>query len=135
MHIALRQAVDRATARSPRETASHVSLTLSTVPPSVNGIFYNLPRGRGVTREYRAWRDGAVSELRSVQRAPLVKGKVHVDWRIARAGGDLDNRLKAGFDALVEANVIEDDRHVESFTACWDDSIKGVLIEVRGMAR
>lgn len=134
MHAALRQAVDRAVARNPRETASHVTLSLSTVPPSVNNMFANKRSGgRTKSAAYKAWRAQAVSELRSLQRAPLIRGKVRIRLAIERpnAASDLSNRLKAIEDALVEANVIEDDRLIEGYDRFEWASIQGVEIEVR----
>ncbi len=136
MHAALKERIEAAIARHPRETASCVSLTLSTVPPSLNHIFANIPgKGRIKTREYKAWRALAVAELRSVQHAPLVRGKVRLRVSIERpnAASDLSNRLKAIEDALVEANVIEDDNLIEGYDQFEWAPIQGVQIEVRAV--
>lgn len=131
---ALRQAIERAIARNPRPTAQRVTLSLSTVPPSVNGMYANKKAGgRQKTEGYRAWRTQAVSELRSIQRAPLVPGRVSISLLIGRpnAASDLDGRIKGTLDALQDANVIENDKLVDHIDVRWAE-VEGVLIEVRG---
>ena len=129
-----RAVVLAAIADSERHTAKRVALTLSTVPPSVNNMFANKRTGGRVkSAEYKAWRAMAVAELRTIQRAPLIRGKVRIRLAIERpnASSDLSNRLKAIEDALVEANVIEDDRLIEGYDRFEWAPIQGVEIEVR----
>lgn len=135
----LRAAIKRAIAKSPRDQADSVSLWLTLLPPSVNGLYANKSTGgRIATKEYRAWLDAGVSELRSIQRAPLIPGPVRIGYLLVRpnAASDLGNRLKALDDLLVEANVIEDDRHIEAYDRFeWIPfGSAAVFIEVRKAA-
>lgn len=136
---ALRATVERAVAKSPRQTADNVSLWLSALPPSVNAMYYNRTYGKGRGRipakEYQAWRDAGIAELRSIQRAPLISGPVRIGYRLVRPNdrSDLSNRLKALDDLLVAANVIDDDRWIEGYDHFeWIPfGASAVFIEVR----
>jgi Holliday junction resolvase RusA-like endonuclease len=93
---------------------SQGTLSLSVVPPSVNALFFNRPKGkgRGLTLAYRNWRAFADRELRD-QPPWHVPGRVEVRIYLpAVTRGDADNRIKATLDALVCAGRIEDDRNV-----------------------
>jgi Holliday junction resolvase RusA-like endonuclease len=101
----------RHTARFPSRSTA---LSLSVVPPSVNALFFNRPKGkgRGLTLAYRNWRAFADRELRD-QPPWHVPGRVEVRIYLpAVTRGDADNRIKATLDALVCAGRIEDDRNV-----------------------
>jgi len=81
------------------------------VPPSVNELFRNVPgKGRVKTRVYDDWRAHALTSIRLQKLAP-VDGHVLIRLNIEMAGdrSDLDNRVKAIFDAIVEAKIISDD--------------------------
>lgn len=94
-------------------------LSLSVTPPSVNGMYYNRPKGggRGKTLAYRNWRRDALIELATQDRWH-VPGKVEVRIYLpAITRGDADNRIKATLDALVAAGRIEDDKHVSRVSA------------------
>lgn len=92
--------------------------------------------GRAYTsRRYEEWKERAVLEVRSSSPGPAHSGPVETLVDVTAEGiavrvvplrrrfrpkglrGDLDNYLKAALDALVEADVLEDDRHVESIDA------------------
>lgn len=103
--------------------AAHVALPL---PPSINACFRNVRGvGRVRTRTYRRWADAAGWELLS-ERPPHIRGQVSISIRAARPSrrSDLDNRIKPLLDLLVTCLVIEDDRHVMSVSARWDDAIE-----------
>ena len=93
-----------------------VSFTLP-IPPSVNELFRNVPgKGRVKTRVYDDWRAHAKTALRLQALAP-VAGHVLIRMNIEMVGnrGDLDNRVKAIFDAIVDAKLIADDSLVSGF--------------------
>lgn len=93
-----------------------VTFTLP-VPPSTNALFRNLPgKGRVKTRAYADWRAYALTSLRQ-QRLPLVDGHIIVRMNVEMTGNraDLDNRVKAIFDVIVEARVIADDSLITAF--------------------
>lgn len=115
-----------------RETAGQALLTLPELPPSANALFANATKGRTKTALYRLWQAAAIQDLRLVQRAPLIKGRVIVAIVAERPSGrrDIDNLAKPILDLLVKAEVIEDDCLVERLTLQWADNIKGVQIAV-----
>lgn len=97
-----------------------VSFTIP-VPPSVNNIFRNLPgRGRVKTHDYNDWQAFALTHIRQQAVAP-VSGRVVVTFGVERASNtaDIDNRIKAMLDTIVEAGIIEDDKLVTAFAAAW----------------
>lgn len=106
---------------------SPVSLTMPT-PPSVNAIFKNLPgRGRARTREYDHWLAMAITALRQ-QRLPTVTHRVILIIGVERMSlnADIDNRMKASWDALVKAGVLKDDSLVTAFAAAWQPPANGL---------
>lgn len=112
------------------------TLRISELPPSVNNLFFNVPRrGRVKTPAYRAWLDLAGQELRLLQRAPHHSGDVAVEiaaQELRHRGRDLDNLCKPILDALVTFRVIDDDRHVRRLEVAWAE-VKGVEIQVRAI--
>ncbi len=122
----------RAISLTLRETAGQALLTLPELPPSANALFANALKGRRMTQAYRLWRHAAIQDLRLIQRAPLIKGRVKVAIIAERpaARRDLDNITKPTLDLLVEAEVIEDDSLIEEILLRWSDSITGVQIAV-----
>ena len=89
--------------------------TLSSPPPSLNNIFYNLPTGgRAKTGEYKAWRRAAAWELAAQRQALGVKGPIAVPVAVEvllpqAVRGDVDNRAKGALDALQAAGIILND--------------------------
>lgn len=99
------------------------------VPPSVNELFRNVPgKGRVKTRVYDDWRSHALTSIRLQQLAPIA-GHVLIRLNIEMSGNraDLDNRVKAIFDAIVDAKLIHDDSLVTGF-------LVGKLPPVNGLA-
>lgn len=123
----------RAISLTLRETAGYVLLALPELPPSANDLYANAASGRVKTAIYRAWRAAAVQDLRFIQRAPLIKGPVKVAYVLERPAKrrriDCGNFEKALSDALVEAEIIEDDSLIEEINIKWGD-VKGVQIAV-----
>lgn len=137
-------AADRA--QNPRHTATEAVVRFETLPTSVNDLYVEIRKrvwigGKWVlkvrrikTKEYAEWHDAAVDQIKLVQRPPLVRGDVHVDWLMAtNRRRDLDGTLKAGFDALQAAGVIENDRKTTGLTCYWDDDVAGAVATVRSV--
>lgn len=114
-----------------------VSFTMP-MPPSVNQIFRNLPgKGRVKTGAYDDWRAFAVTSIRRQQIAALT-GRVLVLFGVERMSlsADIDNRIKAMLDAMVEARVIVDDRYVTGFAVAWLPAANGLAhVQVLPVAR
>lgn len=96
-----------------------VSLYLP-VPPSVNQAYKNTKRGRSKTKEYDHWLQYAYTSVR-LQNVDKVKGRCVVVIGVERKSlaADIDNRIKLAIDALVTANVIDDDRFVTAIAITW----------------
>ncbi len=122
----------RAISLTLRETASHALLAIPELPPSANVLFATIGRRRVKTSLYKAWLAAGIQDLRIIQRAPLVKGRIQVTIVAERrlTFRDLDNIAKPTLDLLVKAEVIEDDYLVERLTLQWSDTVKGVQIAV-----
>lgn len=108
------------------------TLTLATVPPSVNGMFANATKGRRKTLAYRNWRAFADREIRD-QPSWHVPGKIRIEIRMQPTPGDCDNRIKAALDLLVGAGRIQDDKNVVKVSAEFDATIRGTLIKIEAI--
>jgi Holliday junction resolvase RusA-like endonuclease len=116
-----------------------VSLTIQlTMPPSVNSIWRTTVRS-GKPRTYRAktyadWMNTAAWTVRAaVGKTSKIKGDVEVRVMLWPRRGDLDNRLKAICDALVQGGAIEDDKQITYIKAEWwpsSDGFTGADVEV-----
>lgn len=98
------------------------------VPPSVNQLFRNVAgKGRVKTQVYDNYRAHAVTSIK-LQKVPQVEGNVVMLLGVERKSlsSDLDNRLKAMVDAIVEAGVIEDDRFVTAYAVAWAPQANGL---------
>lgn len=99
---------------------SSVSLELP-MPPSTNKIWRRTRTGMHKSPAYLDWQMEAGWRLRA-QRPASIAGPVVIALACERdclASADIDNRVKALFDLLVEHRVIQDDRHVVGFAAAW----------------
>lgn len=116
---------------------SRGTLTLSTAPPSVNGLFANRKNGKGriKTLSYRNWRSFADREIRD-QPSWHVAGKVRIFVRVGGSRCDSDNMLKATLDSLVTAGRIAGDspKYVLKSSIEHDPAIVGTLIMIEGVA-
>lgn len=104
-----------------------ISFTMP-MPPSVNQLFKNLPgKGRVKTDQYFDWRAFAVTAIRR-QGVGGMTGRVIIIFGVERLSlsADVDNRIKAMLDAMVEAKVLEDDRFVTAFAVAWLPSANGL---------
>lgn len=120
------------------ELRAHGVLALTSVPPSVNSMFFNRrgttgkSPGRGKTLAYRNWRAFADREIRD-QPSWHVPGKIKVEIRMQPTPGDCDNRIKAALDLLVGAGRIQDDKNVVKVSAEFDPEIRGTLIKIEAV--
>lgn len=90
-------------------------------PPSTNALFKNVRgKGRVKTRDYTDWLMTAIAAIRR-QKVQKVEGRVNILVGVERHSvqADIDNRLKATLDALVKAEIIEDDNRVSFAGAFW----------------
>ncbi|MGD9725281.1 MAG: hypothetical protein AB7R40_23470 [Nitrospiraceae bacterium] len=79
------------------------------LPPTTNGLYKNIPRGRALTSRYKSWRKSAGWEL-ITQSPKRMTGPVIINYEITtKAKGDPDNYLKALNDILVAHRIIEGD--------------------------
>lgn len=113
------------------EGASHpspaVTFTIPT-PPSANHLFRNVKGvGRVKAKHYDDFIRMAVTAIRR-QAVTRVSGRVVAIFGVERMSdrADIDNRLKAMLDAIVEAKIIEDDRFVTAIAISWLPSANGM---------
>jgi len=112
-------------------------------PPSTNNLFsqgvVNGKVRRFPSRKYKAWRLEAVTRIRSAWRgreayAEPVIVKLELTPRDARPR-DADNYAKPVLDALVWAQVLQDDnnRYVKAVIPFWEHpaSTSGVIVTIR----
>lgn len=97
------------------------------LPPSVNGLYVNVPgRGRVRSKTYRAWAKAAGWEL-VLQRPKPVAGRYSMTVRVGRRSdgrrSDVENRLKALSDLLATHGVIGDDSLAERIDVGWADDV------------
>ena len=94
------------------------------MPPSVNSIWRTTSKN-GRQRTYRdpkyaKWMETAAW---TVKGAAMKSGRIEGDVEVCAAfwprRGDLDNRLKAICDALVQGGAIEDDKQIIRIDAEW----------------
>ncbi|MDE2096379.1 MAG: RusA family crossover junction endodeoxyribonuclease [Patescibacteria group bacterium] len=107
-----------------------VSFTIP-IPPSVNGLWANVGRRRIKTKRYKAWLTEAgwaivTQRVRPIAATSGCSVVVEIGPRDPRA--DIDNRIKAVLDLLVRQGIIPDDRHVNSATARWDNTLTGCRV-------
>jgi Holliday junction resolvase RusA-like endonuclease len=117
------------------------------VPPGVNELYANRKTpfhkrkigrarfGRIMTQKHAAWRKEA-GQMLMIQRARPIIGRVDIDVYIDEASTsdriDIDGRMKAPIDALVEFGIIEDDSKpfVRRVSAQWDNVPEGFRIVI-----
>jgi Holliday junction resolvase RusA-like endonuclease len=98
------------------------------MPPSTNRLTFNRA-GRGRTKTEHYDRFIAESLVAIVgQKVHHIPGRVVALIAVERmhATADIDNRIKAIFDAIVKAGVIEDDRMITAFAATWTPKAEGL---------
>ena len=111
--------------------AAPLELTIP-CPPSVNSIYRNVAgKGRVKTARYRTWAVAAGNELLA-QRRRHISGPVLIDITCERkrSNEDVDNKIKAAVDLLVEMQIIDDDRNVQEVRARWG-KVTGAVVRVK----
>lgn len=108
-----------------------IELTFSKAPPSVNNLFFNRAKGRGVTPQYRSWKQDAGWELKSQKQKPI-HGPVSVMATFEEGRADLDNLSKPTLDLLVSHGLIDDDGPsvVKQLNLSFSAKLKGVCVKV-----
>ena len=92
-----------------------IKLTLSTMPPSVNQIWVNKPKGRFKSKKGKEFEEIATYELRQQYKGNLLTGRLRVEMWLyfkGRRKRDIDNYNKAILDSL-KGTVIEDDELID----------------------
>jgi Holliday junction resolvase RusA-like endonuclease len=110
--------VERAAVAGPERAEYHLP-----VSPSVNNLFATGKNGRRfISKKYAAWKKSAESCLKE-QRPRSFIGPVNLTITLSdpTRPSDLDNRIKALADLLVEHKIIEGDHDkiVRKITASW----------------
>ena len=92
-----------------------IKLTLSTMPPSVNQIWINKPKGRFKSKRGKEFEEIATYELKQQYKGKLLTGRLRVEMWLyfkGRMKRDIDNYNKAILDSL-KGTVIEDDELID----------------------
>ncbi len=102
-------------------------------PPSVNHMFStNFKTGRRfLSKDYEKWRKEA-SQMLMAQRARCAVGPVSITITVEETkNADIDNRIKAVIDCLVQNGIIDSDtaKTVRSVTARWGN-VLGASVEI-----
>lgn len=110
-----------------------ITLRLSSLPPSVNNLFANVPgKGRVKSDAYRTWLN-AVSWDVALQKQLPIKGEVELEILAGRPDKrrrDISNIIKGVEDLLVRHGLIEDDSLVRKLSVEWS-GISGCLVTAR----
>ncbi len=101
-------------------------------PPSLNNMFFNLPRGgRAASKKYLLWQKLAGEAVRE-QAQEAISGRLMVVVTLGRPDKrrrDIDNYLKAPLDLLVREDLIDDDRDIETLSIAWGP-VEGAVVRV-----
>jgi crossover junction endodeoxyribonuclease RusA len=113
-----------------------IRVTISTMPPSANGMRKSFVKAGKVMSaksvEYAFWLEPTLWEI-AAQRVGRIDVPytlsiaVQRHWRSKRAR-DIDNIIKPVSDALVKAGVVKDDSLAESVSAKWADDLGGPAV-------
>ena len=104
---------------------------LSSLPPSVNALYYSKGKHRYKTPEYNLW---LMRTMRELKRAPAVNFKkvsctFNIPYWSHKTAGDVINYEKALVDVLVKSRLIPDDKHCVEGRTRWVVSTKSGAIE------
>lgn len=101
------------------------------LPPSTNNLFINAKHGKGrfLSPDYKAWRKSAAEALTLCAwdmpaRPYSVTIRVNINHQ-----SDIDNRVKAVLDLLVERKVIEGDHWINALHVYRDRTVDGCTVE------
>lgn len=104
-------------------------------PPSVNACWRNINGKTLISAKGRAFRANAVAAIyEQLRRRPkAITEKVSVVIKMyppSKRRMDIDNYLKAPFDALTHANIWKDDDQVKHVDMQWCEVVKGGRFEI-----
>lgn len=104
-------------------------------PPSVNTYWRNTKRGTLVSAKGRVFRANAIAAVyEQLKRRPkAIESDVFVSVKLyppTKQARDIDNFLKAPFDALTHAGVWGDDKQIKKMDVEWMDVINGGKLEI-----
>lgn len=105
-------------------------------PISTNALFRNVRGvGRAQTKEYTKWKSLAKTILTTQHPLPRFTTPVELTFYVGEQGMgqmDTDNTLKAATDALVEAEIIPDDKRkwVRRTAAEWVPEMAGCVVVI-----
>lgn len=90
-----------------------IRLKLSTLPPTVNGMYANVRgKGRVKTKRYKEWCSSAGWEIKKQAAGKIHSEKYGLIIKVhRRENGDYSNYIKPIEDLLVTLGVTPDDRH------------------------
>lgn len=97
-------------------------------PPSTNNLYKNVKGvGRVKTKVYDDFVRMGIADI-SRQKVRHLAGRVIAILGVERMsdGADIDNRLKAMFDTIVKAGIIEDDSKITAHAITWLPSANGL---------
>lgn len=96
------------------------------IPPSVNGLYANVRKGRIKTKLYRAWLKEADAWywLQDLHKREPIAGPAEVHIRIPKIRGDASNRIKAAEDYLVSRKLTSDDKNNRKVTVEVDEGLE-----------
>lgn len=104
------------------------------LPPSVNNLYFNAPRGGRVkTERYRKWIDAARWCLIAQKARPII-GQVQLEIEVSeKSRADLENHAKATVDLFVSHGVLEDDckKFVRGISLRWSSDTPGVRVTIK----
>jgi Holliday junction resolvase RusA-like endonuclease len=114
-------------------TASGPIKVVLPFPPSVNNLFENPTEGgRKPTRQYMDWREVARRQIQ-LQRPRIAVGPVEVTITLQEPARrcEVENRIKAVLNLLVETGIIADDHSgvLRRVTAQWGTA-DGTFVEI-----
>lgn len=101
------------------------------LPPSTNNMFINARGGKGrfLSPVYKAWRKSAAKAL-TLQSWDMPAPPYGVTIRVnVNHQSDIDNRVKACLDLLVEHKVLTGDQWVNALHVYRDRTIEGCTVE------
>lgn len=109
---------------------------ITKLPPSTNGLFFNVKKGRVRSQQYETWlQEANIDYLR--QRPKSVTGPVNItmEFQEPKRKSDLDNRVKAPLDFLVKSKVIDadDNSTVRKLNLAWSDEVEGCRITIESI--
>jgi Holliday junction resolvase RusA-like endonuclease len=113
---------------------NHLATYTMTVPPSVNSA-YRAFRGRVImSKPARLWYANTIPNLFLQKNHATITQDIFLSIKLSpktKAKQDIDNRNKCIFDALVKANIIQDDSQVKKLLIEFDYTKKDfVSVEI-----